>query len=114
MDSLKEEQIEFLYLLAYLYMQQSKFDLALQLFRILRLHTAKNMKIALALASCLHKAKRFEEALKVLTSIDHETLPHAQKVAYFYINSKILWDLKQQDESRKMLHHYLKLRQVKE
>ena len=114
MDGLKEEQIEFLYLLAYLYMQQTKFDLALQLFRILRLHTAKNMKIALALSSCLHKAKRFEEALKVLSSIDHEALPHVQKVAYFYINSKILWDLKQQDESRKMLHHYLKLRQVRE
>ncbi len=114
MEGLKEDQIEFLYLLAYLYMQQSKFDLALQLFRILRLHTAKNMKIALALASCLQKAKRFEEALKVLSSIDHESLPHAQKVAYFYINSKILWDLKKQEESREMLHHYLKLRQLKE
>ena len=71
MEVLKEEQIEFLYLLAYLYMQQTKFDLALQLFRILRLHTAKNMKIALALASCLQKAKRFEEALKVLSSINN-------------------------------------------
>ena len=88
MEGLKEEQVEFLYLLAYLYMQQCKYDMALQLFRILRLHIPENLKIALALASCLHKVKRFDEALKVLKSIEETDLKRDQLVAYFYIYSK--------------------------
>ena len=114
MSGFDDQQIEFLYLLAYLYMQQSKYDLALQLFRILRLHTPENLKIALALASCLSKSKRSDEALKVLKSIDEQTLSLEERVAYFYINSKVLWDLKEIEASRKTLHKYLKIRQLKQ
>lgn len=113
MEKLKESQVEFLYLLAYLYMQQCKYDMALQLFRILRLHIPENLKVALALTSCLHKVKRLDEALKVLKSIDENDLKQDQRVAYFYIYSKILWDLKQPEASREMLHKYLKNREIK-
>ena len=113
MAGIEEENADFLYLLAYLYMQQAKYNLALPLFRILRLHTAtSNIKIALALASCLHKAKHFDEALKVIDSIDEVSLGQEQKIAFFYIKSKILWDLKQVEASRDMLHKYLKLRNL--
>jgi len=114
MNGFDDQQTEFLYLLAYLYMQQSKHDLALQLFRILRLHTPENLKIALALASCLNKSKHSDEALKVLKSIDEPTLSLEERVAYFYITSKVLWDLKEIKASRETLHKYLKIRQLKQ
>ncbi len=113
MDGLDEQKTEFLYLLAYLYMQQARYDMALQLFRILRLHTPDNIKVALALASCLNKAKRPEEALKVLKSIDEHQLSADQHVAFFYIMSKVLWDLKEVEASREVLHQYLKVRKIK-
>lgn len=113
MEVLNEVQSDFLYLLAYLYMQQGKYDMALQLFRILRLHEPANSKIALSLASCLHKAQHLDEALKVLKSISEEKLPQDQRTAFFYIYSKTLWDLKQVDTSRQMLHKYLKSRQIR-
>ncbi len=113
MEELKEAQVEFLYLLAYLYMQQCKYDMALHLFRILRLHIPGNLKIALALTSCLHKVRRLDESLKVLKSIDEKSLKQDELVAYFYIYSKILWDLKQPEASREMLHKYLKIREIK-
>lgn len=113
MEELKEAQVDFLYLLAYLYMQQCKHDMALHLFRILRLHIPENLKIALSLTSCLHKVHRLDEALKVLKSIDEKLLRKDELVAYFYIYSKILWDLKQPEASREMLHKYLKIREIK-
>ncbi len=114
MDGFDEQTTDFLYLLAYLYMQQSKYDIALQLFRILRLHAPENQKTALALASCLNKAKRPEEGLKVLKSLEEQKLSFDQKIAYFYIMSKVLWDLKETDASRETLHKYLKIRQLKQ
>lgn len=114
MEVLDQSQGEFLYLLAFLYMQQAKYEMALPLFRLLRLHTARDLKVALALASCLHQAKRQDEGLKVLQSINEDALTPEQKVGYYYIYSKLLWDLKQKDLSREMLHKYLKLRQIKQ
>lgn len=114
MESLSETQTRFLYLLAYLYMQQCKYDMALHLFRILRLHKPKDNKIALTLTVCLHKAQHLDEALKVLKSIPEKELTTEQNIVFFYIQSKILWDLKQVDASREMLHKYLKIRQNKE
>jgi thioredoxin-like negative regulator of GroEL len=112
MAALTTEQTNFLYLLAYMYMQQSKYTQALQLFRILRLHTAENMQIALTLAFCLYKASRLEEATKVLNSLDTNKLSTRQKTAYYFISSKVLWDLKKVTESREMLHSYLKCRKL--
>jgi intergrase/recombinase len=112
MKTLTDEQKNFLYLLAYMYLQQSKHTQALHLLRILRLHTAADMKIALALAYCLYKGSRLEEALKVLNSLDVNNLSPRHKTAYFFINSKVLWDLKKEAESRDMLQHYLKCRQL--
>jgi tetratricopeptide (TPR) repeat protein len=114
MESLSEAQTKFLYLLAYLYMQQCKYDMALRLFRVLRLHNPKDNKIALTLTTCLHKAQHLDEALKVLDSIPEKDLTADQNIVFFYIKSKILWDLKQVDASREMLHKYLKLRQSKQ
>lgn len=111
MENLGGAQTKFLYLLAYLYMQQCKYDMALHLFRILRLHNAKDNKIALALAVCLHRAQHLDEALKVLKSIPEKDLTTDQNIVFFYIQSKVLWDLKQVDASREMLHKYLKIRQ---
>ncbi len=112
MSVLTPEQGKFLYLLAYMYMQQNKYLQALQLFRILRLYIPDNMQIALALSFCLHKVQRSEEALKVLNSIDPKQLSVEQLTAYYFINSKVLWDLKKTDESREMLHNYLKYRKL--
>lgn len=111
MESLSEAQIKFLYLLAYLYMQQCKYDMALRLFRVLRLHNPKDNRIALTLTVCLHKAQHLDEAMKVLKSIPAKDLTVDQNIVFFYIQSKILWDLKQVDASREMLHKYLKIRQ---
>ena len=114
MESLSEEQIKFLYLLAYLYMQQCKYDMALRLFRVLRLHNPKDNRIALTLTVCLHKAQHLDEAMKVLKSIPEKDLTTDQNIVFFYIKSKILWDLKQVDASRAMLHKYLKMRQSRQ
>lgn len=112
MGLLDKEQIDFLYLLAFLYIQQSKFQLALYLLRILRLHTANDAKITLALIDCLYKAKRCEEASKVMQSIDVTKLNHKLLVAYYYICSKVLWDLDQKPASRAMLQKYLTKRSL--
>lgn len=95
-----------------MYLQQRKYDQALHLFRILRLHTSKNLKIALALSYCLLKARRLEEALKVLKTIEEKALSNDQRTAFYYIYSKVLWDLKQLDASREMLHNYLRNRKL--
>lgn len=107
-----EEHRQFLHLLAYMYLQQSKHVQALALFRLLRLHVAKDVQIALSLAYCLHKTKRFEEALKVIETLNEFTLEQHQKSVYYFIKSKVLWDLGQFQKSRQMLHHYLKYRKL--
>ena len=63
---------------------------------------------------CLHKAQHLDEALKVLKSIPEKDLTVDQNIVFFYVQSKILWDLKQTDASREMLHKYLKLRQSRQ
>ena len=70
-------------------------------------------KIALALTVCLHRAQHLDEALKVLKSIPEKDLTIEQTIVFFYIQSKVLWDLKQTEASREMLHKYLKLRQTR-
>jgi hypothetical protein len=64
------------------------------------------------LAFCLYKASRLEEATKVLNSLDTNKLSISQKTAYYFISSKVLWDLKKVTESREMLHNYLKCRKL--
>lgn len=104
------EQKNFLHLLAYMYAQQAKYLQALMLFRLLRLHDPKNMQITLSLCFCLHNSGKFDEAIKVLDTIDLETITNKEKVVYYFVKSKALWELKKVQESREMLSHYLKYR----
>lgn len=107
---LKDDQRDFLHLLAYMYAQQAKYLHALMLFRLLRLNEPKNMQITLSLCFCLHNAGKCEEAIKVLDTIDLEAIDNKQKVIYYFVKSKALWELKKVEESREMLSQYLKYR----
>ncbi|MBP5191396.1 MAG: hypothetical protein J6Z25_02390 [Opitutales bacterium] len=110
MAVLSNQQSGFLYLLAILYMQQSKYNLALHLLRVLSIHHPMDAKIALALAFCLYRSKRFHKAQTVMLDLDLSQLPKEFRAVFFYINSKILWELGEKEPSRKMLHKYLQTR----
>lgn len=110
MATLNEARSDFLYLLAILYMQQSKHNLALHLLRVLSIQHEKDTRIALALAACLYRTKRFKKAQSVLSELDETVLSPEFRAAFHYINAKILWELEQKDESREQLQKYLKAR----
>ena len=110
MTTLDESRSDFLYLLAILYMQQSKHNLALHLLRVLSVQHEKDTRIALALASCLYRTKRFKKAQSILAELDETVLSSEFRAAFHYINAKILWELEQKDEAREQLQKYLKTR----
>ena len=112
MATLDESRSDFLYLLAILYMQQSKHNLALHLLRVLSVQHEKDTRIALALAACLYRTKRFKKAQSVLSELDETVLSPEFRAAFHYINAKILWELEQKDEARKQLQKYLKARKT--
>ena len=112
MATLDEPRSDFLYLLAILYMQQSKHNLALHLLRVLSVQHEKDTRIALALAACLYRTKRFKKAQSVLSELDETVLSSEFRTAFHYINAKILWELDQKDEARKQLQKYLKARET--
>ena len=110
MATLDESRSDFLYLLAILYMQQSKHNLALHLLRVLSVQHEKDTRIALALASCLYRTKRLKKAQSVLSELDETVLSPEFRAAFHYINAKILWELEQKNEARGQLQKYLKAR----
>ena len=110
MATLNEARSDFLYLLAILYMQQSKHNLALHLLRALYVQHEKDTRIALELAACLYHTKRFKKAQSVLSELDETALSPEFHTAFHYINAKILWELEQKDEAREQLQKYLKTR----
>ena len=110
MATLNEARSDFLYLLAILYMQQSKYNFALHLLRVLSVQHEKDTRIALALAACLYRTKRFKKAQSVLSELDETALSPEFRTALYYINAKILWELEQKDEAREQLQKYLKAR----
>lgn len=112
MSLLDKEHSEFLYLLAVLYIQQSKFNLALYLLRVLSVHHEKNVRISLALAVCLYRTKRFKKAQSVLAELDETALSPEFRAPFFYTNSKILWELDQKNEAREYLQRYLEARRT--
>ena len=112
MTMLDESRSDFLYLLAILYMQQSKHNLALHLLRVLSVQHEKDTRIALALATCLYRTKRFKKAQSILSELDETVLSSEFCAAFHYINAKILWELDQKDESREQLQKYLKARET--
>ena len=109
---LNEQRSDFLYLLAILYMQQSKHNLALHLLRVLSVQHEKDTRIALALAVCLYRTKRFKKAQSVLSELDETMLSPKFRAAFFYIKSKILWELDHKDEARDQLQRYLRARET--
>ena len=112
MTTLNEARSDFLYLLAILYMQQSKYNFALHLLRVLSVQHEKDTRIALALATCLYRTKRFKKAQSVLSELDEAALSPAFRTAFHYVNAKILWELEQKDEARDQLQKYLKARET--
>ena len=112
MATLNEARSDFLYLLAILYMQQSKYNLALHLLRVLSVQHEKDTRIALALASCLYRTKRFKKAQSVLSELDETVLSPEFRTAFYYVNAKILWELDQKNEARDQLQKYLKARET--
>lgn len=112
MATLNEARSDFLYLLAILYMQQSKYNFALHLLRVLSVQHEKDTRIALALATCLYRTKRFKKAQSVLSELDETVLSSEFRAAFHYINAKILWELEQKDEAREQLQKYLKARET--
>lgn len=112
MTTLNEARSDFLYLLAILYMQQSKHNLALHLLRVLSVQHGKDTRIALALAACLYRTRRFKKAQSVLSELDETALAPGFRTAFHYINAKILWELEQKDEAREQLQKYLKARET--
>jgi predicted Zn-dependent protease len=112
MTTLDEPRSDFLYLLAILYMQQSKYNPALHLLRVLSIQHEKDTRIALALASCLYRTKRLKKAQSVLSELDETVLSPEFRAAFHYINAKILWELEQKNEARDQLQKYLKARET--
>lgn len=102
----------FLHLLAYMYLQQAKYKEALALFRFLRLHFSEDNSIVLSLVYCLFQSKRFEEALRVLGSLNIENFSQEYLSVYYFLKSKSLWELGNFQDSRLMLHNYLKYRKL--
>ena len=103
---------QFLHILAHMYLQQAKYKEALALFRFLRLHFSGDDLIVLSLVFCLFQSKRFEEALKVLDSLKTDNFTQELLCVYYFLKSKSLWELGNFQDSRLMLHNYLKYRKL--
>ncbi|MDR1458549.1 MAG: hypothetical protein LBI37_03450 [Puniceicoccales bacterium] len=100
-------QREFLMVLAYLYLQYSKYDEAFLLLRGLREFFHDDINLRLSYVNACLATQRPKDAFAELEDLDGIELNNQQKKLFYLLRSKVMWGLGHDSEARSALVHFL-------
>lgn len=107
MDGDSKETLE---LLAYLYLQHSKFDKAVNLLKALKKLHPTDHHIARSLAYALLNVGDYQGSLIQAEASISDDLPTNLKMASTLIKSKALWGLGREDAAKETISQIIKIR----
>lgn len=104
---MEHEDIEFLQILGYLYLQYGRIDEARVIYKTLVEITDCEGIVTIAYAYCLVYQGNFNLALHQLKKVKSETLTAREKSGYFLLLSNVQWSLGDYSEARKVFRQFL-------
>lgn len=110
--TIPHQQKEFLLILGYLYLQNTKYHEARIIFEALHLLFPKDYHVIRSLAYAYLEDGEYEQAIQINEEATHATMSSKDRLFFHLIKSKALWRLSKTHQARQSFNDFIEIQKT--